>query len=397
MNQKNTENIIPNVNSKEKEERNVPDLRFGFHCNWNMHKLKEFTHRITTKNKRNESNLILTISAENGLVNQEKFFNRKVASDNLSGYYLLKKGDFAYNKSYSNNYPWGAIKRLDNYDKGVVSALYICFSSNDDIDSDYLKHYFESNKWNHEVSDIAVEGARNHGLLNISINDFFNTNHYLPGLTEQKKIACFLNLIEARLDTQKKIIEEIHLLKKTICDTYRKLNCSKFKIKDLGKIGRGRVISSSEISKQKNPQYPVYSSQTMNDGIMGYLDDYDFEGEYITWTTDGANAGTVFYHNERFNCTNVCGTIKITNKIIDPFYMSLILQYESKKYVSLNLANPKLMNNTMASIEIKVPPMTYQLEITKIVKSINKKLDNEVKILKLYQKQKDYLLEHMFI
>lgn len=191
-------------------------MRFGFHCNWNMHKLKEFTHRITTKNKRNESNLILTISAENGLVNQEKFFNRKVASDNLSGYYLLKKGDFAYNKSYSNNYPWGAIKRLDNYDKGVVSALYICFSSNDDIDSDYLKHYFESNKWNHEVSDIAVEGARNHGLLNISINDFFNTNHYLPGLTEQKKIACFLNLIEARLDTQKKIIGDLNSLKKRI-------------------------------------------------------------------------------------------------------------------------------------------------------------------------------------
>lgn len=70
-----------------------------------------------------------------------------------------------------------------------------------------------------------------------------------------------------------------------------------FKIKDIAKIGRGRVISSIEISQQKNPTYPVYSSQTSNNGIMGYLDDYMFEGEHISWTTDGANAGTVFYRN----------------------------------------------------------------------------------------------------
>ncbi len=235
------------------------------------------------------------------------------------------------------------------------------------------------------------------GVPSLTASVIENISKAVPNILEQEKISYFLSLIDNRIETQKKIIEEIHLLKKAICDTYKKLNCTKFKIKDLGNIGRGRVISSDEISKQKTLKYPVYSSQTMNNGIMGYLDDYDFEGEYITWTTDGANAGTVFYHNERFNCTNVCGTIKITNEIIDPFYMSLILQYESKKYVSLNLANPKLMNNTMASIEIKVPPLTYQLEITKIVKSINKKLDNEVKILKLYQKQKDYLLEHMFI
>lgn len=83
-----------------------------------------------------------------------------------------------------------------------------------------------------------------------------------------------------------------------------------YKIQDIAEIGRGRVISSIEIERQRHPLYPVYSSQTSNNGIMGYLDDYMFDGEYITWTTDGANAGTVFYRKGKFNCTNVCGTLK---------------------------------------------------------------------------------------
>lgn len=118
-----------------------------------------------------------------------------------------------------------------------------------------------------------------------------------------------------------------------------------YKIQDIAEIGRGRVISSVEIDRQKNPLYPVYSSQTSNNGIMGYLDNYMFDGEYITWTTDGANAGTVFYRKGKFNCTNVCGTLNIQPKF-DCYFVSLVLQQATQKYVSSNLANPKLMNNT---------------------------------------------------
>ena len=95
-------------------------------------------------------------------------------------------------------------------------------------------------------------------------------------------------------------------------------------IQDIAEIGRGRVISSVEIDRQKHPLYPVYSSQTSNNGIMGYLDNYMFDGEYITWTTDGANAGTVFYRKGKFNCTNVCGTLKILPKF-DCYFVSLVL------------------------------------------------------------------------
>ena len=289
----------------------------------------------------------------------------------------------------------GEIYTLPNEaDIGVINQALMRIKPNYNIIvHDYFIYSFEK-----MITDFSNKFSNGSAIKNIPpFSDLKKQTLMLPCLEEQQKIVVFLHKISDRILTQKKIIEEYKLLKKSICNDYNRINCTKYKIKDLGIIGRGRVINSIEISNQSNPKYPVYSSQTLNNGIMGYLDGYDFDGEYITWTTDGANAGTVFYHNEKFNCTNVCGTIKVTNRIIHPFYLSLVLQYECKKYVSLNLANPKLMNNTMASIEVKVPSFEYQNKIINIIKSINKKIDDEEKVLQLYQKQKDYLLNHMFI
>ena len=168
----------------------------GFKQPLTTYKLGSFCSRIVTKNKDTKCSLVLTIAAQYGLVNQESFFNKSVASENLTGYYLLQKGEFAYNRSYSMGYDWGAVKRLDNYDKGVLSTLYICFKINETIvDSDYLAYYFESSKWHRGLSNIAGEGARNHGLLNVSVTDYFNTQHRFPPIEEQKTIAKMLNSI----------------------------------------------------------------------------------------------------------------------------------------------------------------------------------------------------------
>ena len=168
----------------------------GFEQALSTYKMSDFSSRIATKNKDSKCSLLLTIAAQYGLVNQESFFNKSVASDNLTGYYLLHKGEFAYNRSYSAGYDWGAVKRLDNYDEGVLSTLYICFKINETIvDSDYLAYYFESTKWHRGLSDIAGEGARNHGLLNVSMADYFNTKHRFPVIEEQKAIAKMLNTI----------------------------------------------------------------------------------------------------------------------------------------------------------------------------------------------------------
>ena len=123
-------------------------------------------------------------------------------------------------------------------------------------------------------------------------------------------------------------------------------------IQELSQVGRGRVISHAEISRSSSPTYPVFSSQTSNDGIMGYLHTYDFEGDYVTWTTDGANAGTVFARSGRFNCTNVCGTIKLHNS--DHRFIAAALGRVSQPHVSRHLGNPKLMNDVMKKIAITI-------------------------------------------
>ena len=193
-----------------------PSYRFaGYIEPWEEKKLGEIVERITRKNKNLESDLPLTISAQYGLIDQETFFNKKVASKDVSGYYLLKKGEFAYNKSYSSDYPWGAVKRLDNYEMGVLSTLYIVFRPNS-IDSDFLAVYYDSPKWYKEVSMRAAEGARNHGLLNISPQDFFDTELIFPvNQSEQIAIGSFFQDIDKLISLQQRKLEVLKEQKKT--------------------------------------------------------------------------------------------------------------------------------------------------------------------------------------
>lgn len=179
------------IRFKKDDGTNYPD--------WEWKKLSEVASRITRKNKENNLN-VLTISAQFGLVSQLEYFNKSVSAKDVSGYYLIHKDEFAYNKSYSNGYPMGAIKRLNKYKKGVVSTLYICFSVNSEMVScDFIEQYFETGLQNSEIEKFAQEGARNHGLLNIGVNDFFEIQLVLPCIEEQTKIANFLSAIDDKI------------------------------------------------------------------------------------------------------------------------------------------------------------------------------------------------------
>ncbi len=163
-------------------------------------KISEIFERITEKNIHMESNNILTISAQFGLINQKDFFNKIVAGSKLEGYYLLKKGDFAYNKSYSNGYPVGATKRLKLYDKGIVSTLYICFrAKNIKIHQGFFEYVFESEPYYRALEEITQEGNRNHGLLNISIQDFFKLKIIMPQYDLQEKIYNVLSKYDKKM------------------------------------------------------------------------------------------------------------------------------------------------------------------------------------------------------
>ena len=181
-------------------ETNVPAIRFkGFTDAWEQRKLGNIVERIVRKNANNESTLPLTISAQYGLVDQITYFNNRVASRDVSNYYLVLNGEFAYNKSTSDGFPFGTVKRLDLYENGVLSTLYIVFSIRDceETNSDFLAVFFDTDRWHKGVSERAAEGARNHGLLNISADDFFDIGLFIPReTTEQKQIGTYFKNLD---------------------------------------------------------------------------------------------------------------------------------------------------------------------------------------------------------
>ena len=176
---------------------------------WEEKTLGDVCVRVTKRNKGCKSHLPLTISAKDGIVDQKTYFNKIVASKNLENYYIIEKGEFAYNKSYSAGFKYGSIKRLDNYEKGVLSPIYICFSISDtnSVDSDYLVQYFDSMKWNNQMRVLCNEGVRNHGAINVKTEDFFAIKIPLPCMEEQQKIGSFLAEIDKEIQIQKEFIK----------------------------------------------------------------------------------------------------------------------------------------------------------------------------------------------
>ena len=197
---------------------NKPNIRFkGFTDDWEQRKLGELCERLTRKNKDNESDLPLTISSQLGLIDQRDFFNKVVAAKDMSDYYLLQNGEFAYNKSYSSGYEYGSIKRLNAYEKGCLSTLYICFNLiSDRVDSNYLECYFDTLQWYGDVSKICAEGARNHGLLNVDTKAFFtDVTIKIPiDIKEQQQISTLLNNLDHLITLHQRKCDETKKLKK---------------------------------------------------------------------------------------------------------------------------------------------------------------------------------------
>ena len=204
--------------SEQREPRNSPWL---FSFSWEQRKLREIVERVVRKNTNNESTLPLTISAQYGLVDQITYFNNRVASRDISNYYLVLNGEFAYNKSTSDGFPFGAVKRLDLYPKGVLSTLYIVFSLRDQeqISSDFLSVFFDTDRWHRGVAERAAEGARNHGLLNISTEDFFDIDLRIPKeKREQDKIGALFRGIDHLITLHQRKYDKLSKIKKSMLE-----------------------------------------------------------------------------------------------------------------------------------------------------------------------------------
>ena len=160
-------------------------------------------------------------------------------------------------------------------------------------------------------------------------------------------------------------------------------------------LTRGRVISKEYLANNLG-DYPVYSSQTVNNGEIGKINSFDFNGEFVSWTTDGANAGTVFYRSGKFSITNVCGLIKIQNNLeLNYKFLFYWLSIEAKNHVYSGMGNPKLMSHQMEKILIPIPPLSVQTEIVKILDALTALTSELTSELILRRKQYEYYREKL--
>ena len=381
------------ADNNENKVLNVPHLRFPeFSGEWEMASLQDIAAINPKSDQLQNTFIYIDLEAvEKGELRKIQEIMREEAPSRAQR--VINNNDILFQcvRPYQKNNYIHKILNTSNQ-QWVASTGYAQIRTTES--PNYIYHLLNTDGFNRKVM-VRCTGS---SYPAINSEDLATIRfYYTPDKKEQFKISRLLDLIDERIATQNKIIEDLKLLKSAISlNVLHSDTWEQFKIKDIAQIGRGRVISSIEISQQKNPTCPVYSSQTSNDGIMGYLDDYMFEGEYISWTTDGANAGTVFYRNGKFNCTNVCGLLKLI-KGFDTHFVSLVLAEATKKYVSINLANPKLMNNTMGNIQICLPKLEEQKRISIVFRVLQRLWTVHNSLLTEYIKQKQYLLSQMFI
>lgn len=337
----------------------------------------------------------MTISAKYGLIDQIEFFDKYVASKNLKGYYLLKKGEFAYNKSYSNGFPYGAVKRLDLYNQGAISTLYICFEITNKINSNFLKIYFDSNKWNKEMYKIAVEGARNHGLLNIPINDFFNTKHIFPSISEQEKIADFLSAIDKKIGFMEKEINKQSKYMKKIREIIlndNSDNSNKVQLKEICIINKGKQLNKTNMIND-GKYYVLNGGKTPS----GFTNSWNVPENTISISEGGNSCGFVNYNVQKFYCGGHCYYLTNISDEIDPLLLYHCLKMNENKIMNLRVGSglPNIQKKDLEKYKLYIPTKNHE-KITYLLNNINLKIDlNKEKLNHLKQFKKG-LLQKMF-
>ena len=411
---------MANVSSSNGLEKR-PKLRFpGFDEPWRAERLSDFADRITRKNSKNETDLPLTISSKDGLVDQVSYFNKTVASKDMSGYYLLKNGEFAYNKSYSVGYDFGSIKRLDRYPMGALSTLYICFVLKRH-ESDFIKAYFDSLKWYREIYMISAEGARNHGLLNVPTEEFFDTKHYLPENTdEQRKIANFLIAIDKRIAAQQSLIDNLKKYKRGVMQrifhNMSILSPSGFETVQLSAIFKkvSRRNSNGEIK-----------NVITNSAEYGLIPQRDFFDKDIAVDGNTSNYYVIehgdFVYNPRKSNTAPYGPFNRYEReergIISPLYTCLVLQADIEpsylawyfksdawyRYIYDNGSQGvrhdrvSMTDDLLMGIPVIIPSKEAQLKIANLLDCLESRFQTELSQYESLKSIRVALLQQLFI
>ena len=348
----------------------------------------EVVERITRKNENLESTLPLTISAQYGLINQNEFFDKRIASKDVSGYFLVRNGEFAYNKSTSSDAPWGAIKRLDRYESGVLSTLYIVFKISDErkTSSDYIVTYYNTDLWHKGIQAIAAEGARNHGLLNVAPADFFETNLTMPkDYAEQQQIGSFFQQLDYLITLHQRKYDKLTNVKKSMLEKMFPQNGSNVpeirfkgfteaweqrKLGEIGSVSMCRRIFKEQTSE--NGEIPFYKIGTFGGEADAFIsrelfEEYKAKYQYpkkgdILISASGSIGRTVVFtgKNEYFQDSNIVWLNH--DKHLDNSFLKCF--YSIVKWAGIEGSTIKrLYNDNILNTAITLPSVEEQQKI----------------------------------
>lgn len=272
-------------------------------------------------------------------------------------------------------------------------------------DQNFMYYLLSFGKNNHKFKRIEMGAVQ----PSVKVSQMVEIDFDLPSLQEQQKIASFLSSVDTWIQNLEKQKASLEAYKKGMMQKifsqemrFRDDDGSEYpewenkKVEEIFRITRGNVLSKNKIKSNYTSdfKYPVYSSQTQDNGLMGYYTDYLYE-DAITWTTDGANAGEVNFRKGKFYCTNVCGVL-LSKEGYANEVLAEILNLISRKYVSY-VGNPKLMNNVMATISVTIPSLKEQKKISSLLVSIDKLINIKAKQIHKAKNWKKGLLQQMLV
>ena len=399
---------VPNSTDRGNVIRNVPALRFPeFSGEWEKSKLSNFSVKIVKKNKGNTVTNVLCNSANLGLIPQSNYFDREIANaENTDGYYVIDNGDFVYNPRKSTAAPFGPVNIYEGKEAGIISPLYLCFSVHN-IFPKFLYYRFKSSVWHPYVYSHGDSGVR---FDRVSIKDdvFFDMPLYKPTQDEEIKIATLLQIIDERITTQNKIIEDLKKLKSAIIEMeYGNM------AKSISYIGdfieqtskRNKDCAILNVLSVSNSQGFIQQSEQFENRIVASDDTSNYK---IVARNDFA------FNPARINVGSIARLTTFERGIVSPMYIcfrtkdNLLPEYldyyfESKRFFAEiqkrleGSVRQCLSFEGLCNIPLCIPTVEVQQQIGKRLSTLAKEIKLEIDFLELLQRQKRFLLHQMFI
>ncbi|MBS9336814.1 restriction endonuclease subunit S [Fructobacillus sp. M1-21] len=387
---------------KSKQKKMVPAIRFsGFTDDWEQRKFEDILVPFSIKSK--VENEYPVLSSTNGGM---EFRSGRVSGASNKGYKIIGNGDLVL----SPQNLWLGNININNIGKGLVSPSYKTFKFKN-INPEFVAPQLKIGRKLKEYKDSSTQGA-SVVRRNLEMNYFYEITLLVPNIEEQNRIGELIKKLEIAITLHQRKLENLEALKKLLLQKMFPKNgqdkpdirfngftddWEQRKVSDIFQVTRGHVLSAKAVSPIKtdsNP-YPVYSSQTKNNGLMGYYNEYLFNNA-ITWTTDGANAGTVNYRPGQFYSTNVNGVLLSNDGYVNKA-VAESLDKVSYKFVS-HVGNPKLMNNVMSEIIINIPSeIAEQARMSELLIDLDHSVTLHQRKLQKLDDVKRSLLQNMFV